>query len=660
MIREVPWESGHGLGMGVDLASGDVVSMGGIFREPLHVEESAGMGIEWKIFYLESSSSVSEAARFSASASYSSFGAKGSAKLSFTETESFSSSKTYALFSLKWNSSAETAPNSFYLKAKLNDAAEKLKHTNPDDITKKYGTGFIAGRKRGGWVEVLLEMNASTKEQKKAMSAEVQFRVNSFGSKFEGKAGYNHERSKQFSSMSKKLSFRGQGLTDPSNGDPHFDFFKMIDQCKKAAHGGGTPYQAIVASYKTLDLFDNIPSLASLRASLISDRILTLKEQLRLCTAITQFSRDKGDPPCYKEYRQTAEIMKTAIGKIRTADDLLNLKGTEDLFSVPRETYDAIISHKAAHNMLSNGNYGIKSVRFNEYLYTGVPKLNERRRYCLSWKEWDSPANDENMRWEIRSFGNYFGIRSIKTNEWLYAGEPNIGQYRRRVLSWSGSGTPANDKTMRWEIRSFGDYSGIRSIKHNEWLYVGKPMLDGNRRFALTWNGDGDPSNEVTMRWEIRSFGNYSGLRSIKHNEWLYVGAPKLDENRRYALTWNKEPDTPSKSEFMRWEIRSFGEYYGIRSLKHNEWLYAGEPKLSENCRRALTWGGDGDPSKNGAMRWEIRSFGNYYGIRSVKHNEWLYVGGQMFNKQRRFALTWHGSGDPSNDVSMRWHFSGY
>ena len=317
-------------------------------------------------------------------------------------------------------------------------------------------------------------------------------------------------------------------------------------------------------------------------------------------------------------------------------------------------------SSAVLNNGLKAGYYGIKSAKFNEYLYAGVPKLDEKRRHGLTWKEYDSPENDVTMRWEIHSYGDYCGIRSVKHNEWLYAGEPKLDSQRRHALSWKGRGSPENDETMRWEIRSFGEYSGIRSVKHDEWLYVGRPKFDERRRFTLTWKGSGDPLSDGSMRWEVRSFGNYSGIRSVECDEWLYVGVPMKDEKRRFSLTWKKELCLPVNDETMRWEIRSFGDYYGIRSIKHNEWLYAGVPKLDGNRRYALTWKEEGDPENDKSMRWEIRSFGDYYGIRSVEYDEWLYVGVPKLDLERRFALTWHGSEDPSNDVDMRWQFSSY
>jgi len=98
---------------------------------------------------------------------------------------------------------------------------------------------------------------------------------------------------------------------------------------------------------------------------------------------------------------------------------------------------------------------------------------------------------------------------------------------------------------------------------------------------------------------------NPASFKSVKHNEWMYAGYPKLDDDRRHVLTWGQTGSDPSNDPTMQWEIKEYGDYVGIRSIKHNEWMYAGYPKFSDDRRHALTWGQTGsDPSNDPTMRW--------------------------------------------------------
>ena len=143
----------------------------------------------------------------------------------------------------------------------------------------------------------------------------------------------------------------------------------------------------------------------------------------------------------------------------------------------------------------------------------------------------------------------------------------------------------------------------FKSALHGEYLYAGNPMLDDDRRRVLTWGRKGDPSTDSDMHWRIEHFGDYVGIKSVLHKEWLYAGNAMLDDDRRHALTWKKAGDPKSDMD-MRWIIKDFGDYVGIKSVKHNEWLYAGNAMLDGDRRHALTWGGSGNPESDKDMRW--------------------------------------------------------
>ena len=44
-------------------------------------------------------------------------------------------------------------------------------------------------------------------------------------------------------------------------------------------------------------------------------------------------------------------------------------------------------------------------------------------------------------------------------------------------------------------------FVSFKSALHGEYLYAGNPMLDDDRRHALTWGGSGNPESDKDMRW---------------------------------------------------------------------------------------------------------------------------------------------------------------
>merc|ERR1712154_249610 len=94
----------------------------------------------------------------------------------------------------------------------------------------------------------------------------------------------------------------------------------------------------------------------------------------------------------------------------------------------------------------------------------------------------------------------------------------------------------------------------------------------------------GDPSHHLTMRFYLYNYGAYWGIKNVHNEQWLYVGAPKRDEDRHYLLTWGGSGN-PSDYESMRFHLEKYScgtdVCWGIQSLARNEWVYAGVYKLS-------------------------------------------------------------------------------
>lgn len=178
-------------------------------------------------------------------------------------------------------------------------------------------------------------------------------------------------------------------------------------------------------------------------------------------------------------------------------------EGRESEISLSTPTFtDSLNSFPPNKMDLQPGIYFIKSVKFDECMYANDPKLDVNRRYVLTWgKKCD--LSDLSMHWEVTSFGSYYAIRNVKHQEFMYANDPTLNSLRRHVLTWVKGGHPFTDLSMRWDISFYGSYYGIRSVKFGEYLYANRPKLDQDRRRVLTWKKTGDPLSDNAMRWDF-------------------------------------------------------------------------------------------------------------------------------------------------------------
>lgn len=146
---------------------------------------------------------------------------------------------------------------------------------------------------------------------------------------------------------------------------------------------------------------------------------------------------------------------------------------------------------------------GLKSKKHGEFMYVNTDKFNSDNHYVLTWMKGGHPETVNTMQFELHGYGKYAGLKNIKNDEWLYAGNAKKGD-SRRVLSWIGKGTPERVDTMQWHIEDFGSYVGIKSVKYGEWMFCDKSMLKSKEsRLVFTWDGKGAPKKTSTMRWVV-------------------------------------------------------------------------------------------------------------------------------------------------------------
>lgn len=154
---------------------------------------------------------------------------------------------------------------------------------------------------------------------------------------------------------------------------------------------------------------------------------------------------------------------------------------------------------------------------------------------------------------------------------------------------------------------------GLKNQKHGEFLYANNVIYNSERRHVLTWGGGPEtplePVQKNAMRFNMVDFGDYVGFQSELHKEWMYVGEPNWNRDRRYVLTW-KGSGSPKTNEMMRFKIFDFKSYVGIKNVRLDQWVYANDPHWGRHRRYVLSWKPEGHPTTNPGFRWELKELG--------------------------------------------------
>jgi len=109
-------------------------------------------------------------------------------------------------------------------------------------------------------------------------------------------------------------------------------------------------------------------------------------------------------------------------------------------------------------NIIDCGGYfQIWNFKWNESFYAGDRKHDAERRYTLTISPPEiSRGPGSRHRWQIISYPNksYYGIRNIRFGEYLYVGRPKLGENQLSLTWIPRNGDPTNDGDARWEIQA--------------------------------------------------------------------------------------------------------------------------------------------------------------------------------------------------------------
>lgn len=145
-------------------------------------------------------------------------------------------------------------------------------------------------------------------------------------------------------------------------------------------------------------------------------------------------------------------------------------------------------------------------------------------------------------------------------------------------------------------------------------------------------------------------------IENVAQREFLFASGSKLDHQRRHALTWIPGFDA-SKDTSGQWDVTFLPNgRVTIENVKFREFLYVGSNKLDSQRRRALTWIPGFDASRDPTGQWELRSVSpNVVTLKSVAHREFLFAGARKLDLMRRYALSWIPGFDASKDTTGQW-----
>jgi len=158
----------------------------------------------------------------------------------------------------------------------------------------------------------------------------------------------------------------------------------------------------------------------------------------------------------------------------------------------------------------------IKNVKHNEYLFASVMKNSKDRRYALTWVPGFDATHDKSGWWDVTFLPHgRVTIENVKYAEPLFVSVKKRYLKSRYVFTWVPGFDTSFDTSGQFEIRSLGSgVATLKSVKYNEYLFAGIQKLDSKRRLALTWIPGFNPTQDRTGQWLFQPIHSWQGVAS--------------------------------------------------------------------------------------------------------------------------------------------------
>ena len=168
--------------------------------------------------------------------------------------------------------------------------------------------------------------------------------------------------------------------------------------------------------------------------------------------------------------------------------------------------------------LIPQGVVTIQNTNSHAFMLTCEGKPEDKRRQVTTSIRSNRPFGPQEQgaaQWNIVQRFDTFCIQNVMTKEWMYANASKDDDKRRPVLTYErgfGGDPPQDDLSFRWHFVRFGASFGIKSAKHDEWLY------DNGGSHVLAWvAGGNDPKVDSSASWLIQPVAAFPGA-SLKHD----------------------------------------------------------------------------------------------------------------------------------------------
>lgn len=247
-----------------------------------------------------------------------------------------------------------------------------------------------------------------------------------------------------------------------------------------------TTKQTLKNIYDTVDIQNILNTISKFKS---------LQEQMYACRALYEIMKSKGhlsDQRIFPFAKKIKELLENPSYETVKPFDLNTIKN-----ELPLQVRHAIFSPKIC----------LKNVHHSEYIYAPLDDLSydDKRRNVFSWIE-DYKFEQGYYILELTEDNKWY-IKSDYFKEYMYIEDIKMDSENRYVFTRIGKNKKDTDN-YKWIIEVDGDYSYIKNVEYNEYLYlpgaIGSSFgkYDNERRRTFTWiKGD----KHANSQWKIES-----------------------------------------------------------------------------------------------------------------------------------------------------------
>lgn len=196
-----------------------------------------------------------------------------------------------------------------------------------------------------------------------------------------------------------------------------------------------------------------------------------------------------------------SEVLACRLGEATT--DALQFTGSRPtreahVFRVPvkPQTLPDAVGRAPGRREFGGGAWTLRNVGNNELLLAATQCVTEPEGLL------GRSADDDRYAFVLEPFesGRYYGIRRPSLEGiWLTLTSPWDDEKKDHYAVEYRQGNPTRQVTMRFEVQDWGDFVGLRSVWYDCWLY---PLAD-DRTLWASWASD--PASSLRMRWTMKA-----------------------------------------------------------------------------------------------------------------------------------------------------------